>query len=115
MKTPDTNPKTAQGMKKCPVQLVPAQAIREEAEAMRHGADKYGEWNWRVDGPISASIYYGAAMRHLMLWYEGEDLDAESGQSHLGHARACLAIIIDGLTTGGLNDDRPPHFEGDKK
>ena len=41
MKTPDTNPKTAQGMMKCPVQLVPAQAIREEAEAMRHGAEKY--------------------------------------------------------------------------
>ena len=54
-------------------------------------------------------------MRHLMLWYEGEDLDIESGQSHLGHARAWLAIIIDGLTTGGLNDDRPPHFKGEKK
>jgi hypothetical protein len=37
---------------------------------------------------------------------EGEWIDSESGIPHLGHARACLGIIIDAYESGMLTDDR---------
>jgi hypothetical protein len=61
--------------------------------------------NWR-ENYISASIYYDAAMRHLISWYDGETIDPESGVHHLGHVMACCAILLDGELLGTLNDNR---------
>lgn len=103
---PDNNPKTQYGIVKPPLHLVPPVAVLSEAMVFKLGATKYGPFNWR-DNRVSSSVYYSAAMRHLMSWYDGEDIDPESGESHLAHARACLAIVLDGLENGNLNDDRP--------
>jgi len=73
---------------------------------MGTGADKYGAFNW-VETGVSAATYYEAAMRHLMQWYAGEDVDPESGQPHTAHVRACMAIVIDAEAQGVLSDDRP--------
>lgn len=70
------------------------------------GADKYGPYNWR-DNAVIASIYVDAATRHLTAWLEGEELAADSEVHHLGHAIACLAILLDAQETGNLVDDRP--------
>ena len=101
------NPKNAQGRKKPPVHLVPPVAILSEAMVFALGAEKYGPYNWR-DAGVPASVYFSAAMRHLQSWWDGEDLDPESGQPHLSHARACLAIVLDAKGLGKLLDDRPP-------
>lgn len=103
---PDSNPKTAFGMQKCPLHLVPPPALIAEAEVFGLGARKYGPYNWRQHA-VSSSIYQAAALRHLMAWWEGQDTDPESGQSHLAHARACLGILLDAAAHGRLNDDRP--------
>jgi Domain of unknown function (DUF5664) len=104
---PDNNPKTAFGVKKLPLHLVPPSAIAHLARAFSDGARKYGPYNWR-DHAISSSVYYGAAMRHLTAWWDGEDINPDSGHLHLAHAMACLAMILDGDSVGKLNDDRPP-------
>lgn len=104
---PDNNPKTIHGLKKISTHLVPPSAILSVAEVFALGAKKYGPYNWR-ERMVSSSVYYAAAMRHLMQWWDGEDLDPESGQSHLGHAIACMSILIDGASISKLNDDRPP-------
>lgn len=103
---PDNNPKTGAGLKKPPVHLVPPSSILAEAEAFKLGAAKYGPYNWR-EKKVSASIYYAAALRHLQAWWDGQDNDEESGATHLGHAKACLGILIDGKSIDMLNDDRP--------
>jgi hypothetical protein len=103
---PDDNPKTKYGHLKAPLHLVPASAVIEEAWVMQLGARKYGAFNWRAK-TVSATIYQAAALRHLLAWFEGEDVDAESGRSHLAHVRACMAILIDAERCGRLNDDRP--------
>lgn len=103
---PDANPKTRHGATKVPMQLIPATALAIEATAFRDGSIKYGPYNWR-DEPVSASIYIAAAMRHIQQWYNGEELAADSGVHHLGHARACLAILLDAQFALSLNDDRP--------
>jgi hypothetical protein len=73
---------------------------------MMDGAGKYDPYNWRANKVI-ASIYIAACKRHLDLWFEGQRLAEDSGCHHLGHARACLGILLDAETTGNLIDDRP--------
>lgn len=110
MNYPDDNPKTEFGLAKCPIHLVPPKAIRGMAEAWANGAEKYGPFNWR-EHKISSTVYYGAAIRHLLDWYDRVDVDdcaPDSHVHHLKHAMACIGMIVDVLGTTMLNDNRPP-------
>lgn len=106
------NPKDAVGQKKAPLHLIPVAALAAEAAAFRDGVRKYGAANWRITG-VQASIYIAAALRHISLWYDGgEDVASDSKVKHLGHARACLGIVLDAEACGTLTDDRPPAVPG---
>lgn len=103
---PDDNPKTAIGVTKVPLHLVPPSAKHYLAAAFSDGAKKYGPYNWR-DKTVSSSVYIGAAQRHIDAWWDGEDLSADAKVHHLAHAMACLAIVLDAANVSKLNDDRP--------
>lgn len=103
---PGVNPKDLVGDTKVPTHLVPPALLLEAAKAIALGAKKYGPYNWR-DYPIQAHAYYAAILRHLSAWWDGEDLDPESGENHLAHVAAGLSILLDSLRTGTLVDDRP--------
>ncbi len=101
------NPKDRIGDTKPPLHLIPPAAEILEAVVMGLGARKYGgPYNWRT-APIRATVYIAAAKRHLAQWLDGQDDDAESGVSHLAHARACLGILLDAQVCQRLIDDRP--------
>lgn len=102
------DPKGQAGAAKTPLHLIPTVALNAEAEALRQGAEKYQQWNWRESG-IHATTYIGSILRHLVAWRDGEDADPESGISHLGHIRANCAILLDAAHVGKLVDDRPVH------
>jgi hypothetical protein len=57
-------------------------------------------------------VYYDAAMRHLMAYFDGQDLDPESGLPHLAHVMACASILIDAKKNETLNDNRPKNETG---
>lgn len=103
---PDDNPKTAIGVTKVPLHLVPPSASHHLALAFKDGAAKYGPYNWR-DHKVSASVYVAAAKRHIDAWWDGENLSPDAGVEHLAHAMACMAIILDAASVAKLNDDRP--------
>lgn len=103
---PDNNPKSAFGIKKPSLHLVPGTALMMLAKVMALGAAKYGAHNWR-DQPVAATVYVSAALRHIFQWLDGEDIDPESGAPHLAHAMACAAIVLDAMAHGTLIDDRP--------
>lgn len=103
---PDGNPKTAIGALKVPLELVPPSATHYLAMAFKDGADKYGPYNWRDKG-VSANVYIGAAKRHIDAWWDGQDLAKDSNVHHLAHAMACMALLLDAMTVGKLNDNRP--------
>lgn len=103
---PDNNPKTHMGALKIPLHLVPPSVMHALALTFEDGANKYGAFNWRSE-QVSASVYYGALMRHMFAWFDGEDFAEDSGRQHLHHAMACLAILIDADSIMMLNDDRP--------
>lgn len=102
----DTNPKTAYGKAKPPMQFVPPSALLELGLVMEHGASKYGPMNWRKD-PISASTFYDALMRHAFQYWDGNDRDLESRCKHVAHIMSCCAILLDAEVNGTLIDDRP--------
>jgi hypothetical protein len=101
----NTNPKDAIGCNKIPLHLFPETATIYGALALLDGMLKYGRANWREAG-VRASIYYDACRRHLNAWFEGEDIDPDSGLPHLAHAIACVAILIDAQSANHLKDDR---------
>jgi len=100
------NPKDLIGVTKVPIWLVPSAGIIHEAMAMADGARKYGPYNWRVKKVVT-SIYISAALRHIYKYLDGLQIATDSGAHELGHARACLGIILDAEETGNLSDDRP--------
>ena len=103
----DTNPKDSVGIKKVPFSTVSAPVIAEVGLAMMEGARKYRRHNYRVAG-VRASVYYDAMLRHITAWWEGEDIDPDSGLSHVTKAMACLCVLRDSMIVGNWNDDRPP-------
>lgn len=103
---PDDNPKSLQGALKCPLHLVPPAAMIAAARGLEDGAKKYGAYNFR-DTKIALSVYYGAFLRHVFAYWDGEDVASDSKLLHLDHMIATLSILIDALNKGNLIDDRP--------
>lgn len=101
----ETNPKDQIAVGKVPLHLWPATATAMGAIGLLDGMAKYGRSNWREAG-VRASVYISACQRHLAAWFEGEDTDPDSGLPHLGHALACLAILVDAQAADKLTDDR---------
>lgn len=105
--TKDTNPKDAVGTAKAPLSCLPAPFMHAVGLALMEGARKYGRHNYRAMG-VRYSVYYDALMRHMTAWWEGEDIDPDSGLPHPVKAAACLAVLHDSMTQGNATDDRPP-------
>ena len=102
----NANPKDLIGATKPNLFLLPPTGILYGSLAMQDGARKYGPYNWR-EKDVRASIYIAAAMRHILSWQDGEHEAKDSGVHHLGHAIACLAILLDAEANEVLVDDRP--------
>ena len=105
MQTQYNDPKGQIGATKAPLGLVPPYAMEQTAWVHKLGADKYGPWNWRETG-VCASTYVNAILRHLNAWRDGEDLDPESGISHLAHVACSANILMDAEYCDKLQDDR---------
>lgn len=101
-----TDPKGEAGKLKCPLHLLSPIAMAQIAWVLALGAIKYGPWNWRGN-KVEAMTYVGAIMRHLGAWVSGEDIDPESGRSHLAHIAAGCNILLDAQHVGNLIDNRP--------
>jgi len=111
----ESNPKDAVGTKKVPFSTISAPVVAEVGLAMLEGALKYGRHNYRAIG-VRASVYYDACIRHLSAYWEGEDIDPDSGLPHIIKAIACLVVLRDSQLMGNSVDDRPPsHASGWQK
>ena len=100
------NPKDIAGDIKTPMHLLPLSTLGGVAWALKHGADKYGEYNWRKES-IEAMSYVAATLRHIAAFQDGKDHDLDSGHEHLDHAIATLIILQDARKRGSFIDNRP--------
>jgi hypothetical protein len=99
------DPKGEAGSKKAPMWLLPPVALEQTAWVHKLGNEKYGPFNWRATG-VCATTYVSAILRHLNAWRDGEDLDPESGISHIAHIATSCNILMDAEACGTLQDDR---------
>lgn len=99
------NPKKLYGDKKPPLSYFPLVAILAGLEALYDGRLKYGPYNWR-DEPVEAMTYVDAALRHLELYANGEDVTRDTAVKNLGAVIACCAILLDAEAEGSLIDNR---------
>ena len=107
MTTKETNPKDLIGSGKASITKIPHQVLGEVTVALTEGAAKYGPYNWRPAG-ARTSVYIDATWRHLAAFWEGQDIDPDSGLSHITKAMAGLIILRDSMLIGNAVDDRPP-------
>ena len=72
--------------------LIDMPSFEELVRVLEFGKQKYSRDNWKKGRPWLE--IYDATLRHLVSWREGEDIDPESGLSHLAHAQANLMFLI---------------------
>lgn len=89
---------------KPPMELLSHRALVEIAKVFGMGAKKYGKYNYR--NGIAWTRIIGAAYRHLGQFNAGEDLDSESGVSHIAHLGCCVVMLLDYIAEHPKLDDR---------
>lgn len=99
------NPKDRYGLAKVPFSLIPPTTNVFLALGLKHGAKKYGPYNWRVEA-VQGRVYLEAAYRHLLLLLDGEDFDRDTGIHHGAFIMSTLAIYMDAMVQGKLIDNR---------
>ena len=100
--------KEQQGIKhdtgKPPISLLHRSFVEGTAQVMAYGAQKYGRFNFCKG--MNYTRLSDAAMRHLIAWVDGEDLDPESGLPHLFHAAASINMLCGNIALSVGKDDR---------
>jgi hypothetical protein len=88
------------------IDLLPFSLVRAATDILTIGAKKYEERNWEKG--MAWSRPFNACIRHLFAWwFLRENLDPETGKSHLHHAVTNIAFLIEYETTRPEFDDRP--------
>jgi hypothetical protein len=79
------------GTKEARYSLIPTEPLKQLAILFGRGAKKYSERNWEKGYEWDQS--YDALLRHLNAWWGGENVDEETGVSHLINAAwHCFAL-----------------------
>lgn len=83
------------GVKDQRYSLLPVEALAEVTELYNFGTQKYAAHNWRKGYEFSKS--YDSLMRHANAFWGGENIDPETGKSHLAgvvfHALALMTFV----------------------
>jgi len=85
--------------------LVPFDALWAIAEHFGRGAAKYADRNWERGYPWDWSA--DALQRHFAAWWQGEDVDAETGSLHIT-AVAWHALVLVTFAIRGIGTDTRP-------
>lgn len=87
--------------------LISPDFIEELGKVMTVGAKKYGAQNWRRG--FNWTRVLSAIFRHLFSWSSGQDVDPETGLSHLAHAAAGIMFLVEFQKRNVGTDDRYKH------
>lgn len=91
--------------------LIPPEFQDAVALAFMDGERKYSRHNYR--NGMDWTRLLSAAKRHLNAFSAGEDYADDSKVHHLGHAGACIAMLMDFYVNKLGNDNRRPIKKGD--
>lgn len=74
--------------------LLPPNALEAIVKVLTYGSKKYEDFNW-MQVENYKDRYFSAANRHLWQWWRGEQIDEESGESHLACAITNLMFLLE--------------------
>ena len=86
--------------------LLTSAMLEPMTRALMYGEGKYSRGNFK-EGFENIRLT-SAALRHIFAYLDREEQDPESGVSHLGHAMAALAMLLDNIAEGVSTDVRYP-------
>lgn len=86
--------------------LVPVGPMDDVARLYAFGAKKYAAHNWRKG--YDWHLSYAAAQRHLTQFWNGEDVDEETGLPHLAAVVFHSLALMEFAKSYPEGDDRPP-------
>lgn len=84
--------------------LIPRYPLEVLARHYAIGAEKYEDHNWRQGYPWSWS--YDSLLRHLLAFWDGEDIDEETGSPHLAGVLFHVMALIQFTKDFPEHDDR---------
>jgi hypothetical protein len=92
------NPKPQQAVKhdagKIDWSILPIGASKEIIKVFSFGEQKYARGNYLNGGGLKYSRVINSLLRHIHSFMEGEDLDPETGLSHLAHAGCNIYMLL---------------------
>jgi hypothetical protein len=88
--------------------LMPWEAVEEINKVLEFGAHKYAAHNWQQGEGFRYTRVLNSLLRHVFAYMRGEDLDPESGLSHMAHAGCNVLFILYYIKNKSRykNDDR---------
>ena len=93
LETTDTDQSAKADKGKLELSLVNPELVKAVAEVRMYGTKKYGDSeNWRK---VEPKRYVDALYRHLLAYIEGNEVDEESGLSHLAHMACNISFLLD--------------------
>ena len=87
-------------------EYIPFDLLSDVNTVLRYGAKKYKFENWKKEG-FQYSRAYNALLRHIFAFWRGEDVDPESGMSHIDHAMCNLLFLKYHIKNKTNTDNRP--------
>jgi len=92
---------------KSQVESISPRALLLLGDVLTYGCRKYAKFNWTAG--INVTQIYASTLRHLLKWYNGEDLDDESSLPHLAHALCDAMFLLEYMDNPRYAefDDRP--------
>lgn len=91
---------------------IPRLALNEVAKVMTHGQLKYGKYNY--SGEIESSRLTDALERHLNQYLTNENID-ESSYHHIAHVAANALMLLDGILTNKVLDNRNKAYNNENR
>lgn len=91
------------------VDLIPPEFIEALGRHYGVGALKYAERNWEKG--MSWSRCYASALRHMLAFWRGEEIDEETGSPHVIAAAWNMAALHWYAAHGAGTDDRPSSLQ----
>lgn len=85
--------------------LVDFDALEPMVKVLMFGAQKYAPHNWKKG--LTYTTLIDCSLRHLLAIAKGEDIDPESGESHIGHLM-CNAMFLSWMMKNKPEFDNRP-------
>jgi hypothetical protein len=98
---------------KCKWSLVDFKSLEPMVKVLEYGTEKYSRDNWKKGLPVTEICE--SLMRHLYAFLDGENIDPESGMSHIGHIQCNAMFLAHMIDKEGFDDRSGSDYDIDKQ